>query len=280
MKAWKQTLVGYEWLIHQIWYLEVESGEVIDPKPHLIPNVRAHLLFTPSNQSYSYDSGKDIVSGKGSHLLKASEHLLRLNDNPPLKRMGITFHPYALYCLNKHEVEGQVNCGWFDWLTPLFDDDFQQQLWRYTQTPEQLLSYIKQHLDCLGLRPSQDKTFMIAQCAVTEVERQWSDASTVPIMNIETLASFCSCSRRTLERSFKQVLGLTVKRYLQMMRLELLVLNIYAQEEVIDWTELTHKFGFSDQSHLIRTLKQQLGKTPSMYLNRRDLTIDIYGDFE
>lgn len=46
MIAWKQSLPEYEWLIHQIWYLEVPEGEVIDPKSHLIPNPRAHLLFT------------------------------------------------------------------------------------------------------------------------------------------------------------------------------------------------------------------------------------------
>ncbi|GAM67941.1 hypothetical protein JCM19236_2096 [Vibrio sp. JCM 19236] len=42
----------------------------------------------------------------------------------------------------------------------------------------------------------------------------------------------------------------------------------------------SQQYGFSDQSHLIRTLKQLVNKTPSGYLKKRDLTIDIYGDFE
>lgn len=99
MIAWKQHLAGYEWLIHQVWYLEVEPGEVIEPKPHLIPNPRAHLLLTPQQQPYVYDSGETLLSGKGSHLLAASEHLLLLDDNPPIKRIGITFRPEGLFIL-------------------------------------------------------------------------------------------------------------------------------------------------------------------------------------
>ncbi|MCR9439227.1 hypothetical protein NB483_03480 [Vibrio alginolyticus] len=100
MIAWKQSLPEYEWLIHQVWYLEVPEGEVIDPKPHLIPNPRAHLLFTPPEQGYSYDTGDTKLAGKGCHLLTANEHLLLLEDTAPIKRIGITFRPEGLYAMS------------------------------------------------------------------------------------------------------------------------------------------------------------------------------------
>lgn len=99
MIAWKQSLPEYEWLIHQVWYLEVPEGEVIDPKPHLIPNPRAHLLFTPPVQGYRYDTGDTKLAGKGCHLLTANEHLLLLEDTAPIKRIGITFRPEGLYAI-------------------------------------------------------------------------------------------------------------------------------------------------------------------------------------
>ncbi|GAK86058.1 transcriptional regulator AraC family [Vibrio ponticus] len=277
MKAWKQPLAGYEWLVHQVWYLEVEQGEVIEPKPHLIPNVRAHLLFTPQQQSYSYDNGELMLAGKGNHLLTASEKLFLLDDNPPLKRIGITFRPEALYCLNQTVVQHTNQCQWFDWLSPLFDDKFQQMLWISSAEPASLLSCVKQHFDSLMIRPSQDKAFLVVQKAVALIDTQ---LESLQGLEVEKLANLCACSRRTLERSFKLVVGLSIKRYLQMLRLEQMILSIYQQEHDIDWTEFSQQFGFSDQSHLIRTLKQQLGKTPSSYLKKRDLTIDIYGDFE
>jgi len=52
MITWKQPLQDFEWLIHQIWYLELAADDVIEQQPRLIPNPRAHLLFTPDEQGY------------------------------------------------------------------------------------------------------------------------------------------------------------------------------------------------------------------------------------
>lgn len=283
MIAWKQHLAGYEWLIHQVWYLEVEPGEVIEPKPHLIPNPRAHLLLTPQQQPYVYDSGETLLSGKGSHLLAASEHLLLLDDNPPIKRIGITFRPEGLFILqhaiNVVQPVSAINqCQWFDWLTPLFNAEFQQGLWQQN-TRESLVDYLQSHFASLSLSLPQSKSFIAVQKAVQEMDKQTVMTPDV-MLDVEALASQCACSRRTLERSFKQVVGLSVKQYQKMARLEQMILALYQQQSAVDWTHFSQKFGFSDQSHLIRTLKQQLRKTPGNYMKRRDLTIDIYGDFE
>ncbi|MCX2791287.1 helix-turn-helix domain-containing protein [Vibrio sp. Sgm 5] len=286
MIAWKQSLPEYEWLIHQVWYLEVPEGEVIDPKPHLIPNPRAHLLFTPPEQGYSYDTGDIKLAGKGCHLLTANEHLLLLEDRAPIKRIGITFRPEGLYAIESRfsdasQVAAINQCEWFDWLNTAFDERFQQGLWQLElqDSPQCLLDYIKRHLDALDIEPCRIKPFLASQKAVSVMDAQ-ALRSPELAMDIDEIAKQCACSRRTLERSFKQVVGLSVKQYQQMARLEQMILTLYKQQEAIDWASFSQQFGFSDQSHLIRTLKQQLRKTPSKYLKKRDLTIDIYGDFE
>ncbi|WP_404764925.1 helix-turn-helix domain-containing protein [Vibrio alginolyticus] len=286
MIAWKQSLPEYNWLIHQVWYLEVPEGEVIDPKPHLIPNPRAHLLFTPPEQGYSYDTGDTKLAGKGCHLLTANEHLLLLEDTAPIKRIGITFRPEGLYAIESRfsdasQVAAINQCEWFDWLNAAFDERFQQGLWQLElqDSPQCLLNYIKQHLDALDIAPCRTKPFLASQKAVSVMDAQ-ALRSPELAMDIDEIAKQCACSRRTLERSFKQVVGLSVKQYQQMARLEQMILTLYKQQEAIDWASFSQQFGFSDQSHLIRTLKQQLRKTPSKYLKKRDLTIDIYGDFE
>ncbi|WP_038877463.1 helix-turn-helix domain-containing protein [Vibrio jasicida] len=286
MIAWKQSLPEYEWLIHQVWYLEVPEGEVIDPKPHLIPNPRAHLLFTPPEQGYSYDTGDIKLAGKGCHLLTANEHLLLLEDRAPIKRIGITFRPEGLYAIESRfsdasQVAAINQCEWFDWLNTAFDERFQQGLWQLElqDSPQCLLDYIKRHLDALDIEPCRIKPFLASQKAVSVMDAQ-ALRSPELAMDIDEIAKQCACSRRTLERSFKQVVGLSVKQYQQMARLEQMILTLYKQQEAIDWASFSQQFGFSDQSHLIRTLKHQLRKTPSKYLKKRDLTIDIYGDFE
>ncbi|MBY5943919.1 helix-turn-helix domain-containing protein [Photobacterium rosenbergii] len=278
MITWKHPLDGYEWLIHQVWYLEVENSDTIEQLPQLIPNPRAHLLFTPPEQAYCYQSGSDQLSGKGSHLLTACDRLLTLRDTAPLKRIGITFRPEGLYLLNKSN-EALVNqCGWFDWLTPLFGKHFQQQLWQ-CDSKQSLIGNIQQHVGSLCFSSQIDKPFTTAQKAIALMEDSHCETPDQYI-DVNQLANLCACSRRTLERSFRQVTGLSIKKYQLMIKLELMILALYKQEGDIDWTAFSQQFGFSDQSHLIRQLKQQLKRTPSSYLQNRDLTIDVYGDFE
>lgn len=272
MITWKQALPGYDWLIHQVWFLEVEQGEPIDPKPYLIPNPRAHLLITPEQQNYGYHASDMVLSGQGSHLLTITDKLLLLEDTAPLKRIGITFKPHALYSLNKGAPLELNQSGWFAWLDELFPTSFQTALLEHSSR-EEITMRIKRQFDSSEIFPSTDKPFTLAGNVVNLVE-------TSQMHNIDDLAQECACSRRTLERAFKQAVGLSLKTYLQMMRLEQMVLELHGVVGDVNWADFSQQYGFSDQSHLIRTLKQLLNKTPSGYLKHRDLTIDIYGDFD
>ena len=283
MITWKQPLVGYEWLIHQIWYLELEKEDSIEKQPQLIPNPRAHLLFTPAGQDYLYQRGEEQITGQGSHLLSACDHLLILGDTAPLKRIGITFRPEGLYLLNK-AAEGRLNkCGWFDWLTPIFDNHFQDTLLQCREK-QNIIDCIGNQFERLHLTDNIDKPFTVTQRSIELMEQHQhtsvNESSTETNLDINLLAKQCACSRRTLERSFRQVTGLSIKKYQLLMKLEGMILALHKQHGDIDWTAFSQQFGFSDQSHLIRQLKQQLKRTPSHYIENRNLTIDIYGDFE
>ena len=100
-------------------------------------------------------------------------------------------------------------------------------------------------------------------------------------IEIKDLSLNLHCSRRTLERAFRRVTGLTLKQYETMQTLENLLLYLYQyQDNSPDWADVAAKFGFSDQPHLIRYLKTAISSTPGTYLKQRNLTIDVYGDFE
>lgn len=63
-----------------------------------------------------------------------------------------------------------------------------------------------------------------------------------------------------------------------MQKLESLLEYLYHRDsQDIDWVDLAYQFGFSEQPHLIRYLKSQIGATPNNYVKQRDLTIDVYG---
>ncbi|NOH78766.1 helix-turn-helix transcriptional regulator [Vibrio sp. RE86] len=273
MITWKQSLPGYEWLVHQIWYLEVEKDEEIESLPKLIPNPRAHIILSPSAQAYRYYGDNGDYSGLGCHLLTASEQILTLEDSAPLKRIGITLRPEALYLLHKNSSDKANHIGWDTWLDTLFPAQQKDELIEQSDR-QAIINRIQGLVNNIKLPTVGDRAYQSTHQAIGILESGSSDC------DIETLAELCACSRRTLERNFRLVTGLTIKKFQMMMNLENIVLDLYQHNKPIDWAEFSQRYGFSDQSHLIRQLKQQLKKTPASYLKQRDLTIDIYGDFE
>jgi methylphosphotriester-DNA--protein-cysteine methyltransferase len=100
------------------------------------------------------------------------------------------------------------------------------------------------------------------------------------LLTSNDLAQQCYTTKRTLERAFKKTVGLGIKQYQSIVKFEALFMHLHQNPSKADWAEMASQFGFSDQPHLIRQMKQVLGVTPSGYLNARDLVIDAYGDFE
>ena len=71
---------------------------------------------------------------------------------------------------------------------------------------------------------------------------------------------------------------MTLKQCQTMNKLEAMLEYLYQRNaDEIDWVDVALKFGFSDQPHLIRHLKKQIGQTPKKYAKDRGLTIDVYG---
>ena len=78
-----------------------------------------------------------------------------------------------------------------------------------------------------------------------------------------------------------RVTGLSLKQYQSMIRLEAMLEHLYGLDGTdINWADVAYRFGFSDQAHLIRFLKDAVGATPGDYARTRDITIDVYGNFE
>lgn len=69
-----------------------------------------------------------------------------------------------------------------------------------------------------------------------------------------------------------------MKQCQSMNKLEAMLEYLYQRNATdIDWVDVALTFGFSDQPHLIRQLKKQIGLTSKNYIEERGLTIDIYG---
>ncbi|KJZ10943.1 AraC family transcriptional regulator [Marinomonas sp. S3726] len=282
-------------LIECYWFIEKTKDAASYPYPKLNPDPSAHLILSPSDQAYFYglDLHEDEVteppasgqtgvsSGLGSHWLYPHQQTLQLDHRQAFVHLGIKFRPGALYRLNLNEndefdSQAVLNQAQATQLQQLIKGEL---LTKENLFVEELISIARKEpqLCCDQL----DKLLLPWLNHVKKDRHSLLVGRALPLVattNISSLGKSLNCSQRTLERSFIRVTGLSLKQYQAMNKLEVLLEHLYQkQAHDIDWVEVAFEFGFSDQPHLIRHLKKQLGQTPKRYAKERGFTIDVYG---
>ncbi|MPY21380.1 helix-turn-helix domain-containing protein [Shewanella sp. YLB-07] len=245
--------------------------------PKLNPDPSAHLIISPSNQAYDYGMDLGTVDGHGSHLLFPHLQTFQLDHSKPFIHLGVKFRVGALYSLGfplySHsmlDVIEEINLANLFYSNESNVNELDEnKLIEVARSDSELC---RNQLDTLFL-PWLGNCKEDQHSRLTRKVLQLLDASP-----ISKLGNMLFCSQRTLERSFSRVTGLTLKQCQTMNKLEEMLEYLYQRSaNEIDWVEVAFEFGFSDQPHLIRHLKKQIGLTPKSYANERGLTIDVYG---
>jgi len=83
----------------------------------------------------------------------------------------------------------------------------------------------------------------------------------ISTINPSELAGEFYISLRHLERKFKQFVGISPERYIQIMKFQKSI-NLIQQNNFVSLTDLTYELGFADQSHFIRQFKAFSGMRP------------------
>ena len=275
MRNWKQEpgnsiLKKY---IDCYWFIEKSSEDVSLNFPKLNPDPAAHFILAPADQTFHYQYQDENISGIGCHLILPNVSTLTLNHSKPFIIIGIKFKVGALYALKGFEELPLINhilteldglpLHWFTDNSTLFESASEQIEVTCQKLDDLLINWIEQS--------HNDKHSQLVHKAL-------------PLFKHTELAKMgesLHCAQRTLERSFKRVTGLSLKQYSGMVNFEELLDYLHLQTNTsINWVEIAAQFGFSDQPHLIRQLKNTIGHTPGNYIKQRDLTIDVYGNFD
>lgn len=257
------------------WLIEKSSTQDINNYPKLNPDPAAHFILCPKEQCFHYQTSPTESVGQGSHWLYPQQQTLQLDHSKCFIYLGIKFRVGALYSLNipgyKHPT-----------LNKAVAMEFKELLGVSSFAMDDILHIGRTDSDrCIDML---DVLLSPLFNSTTEDQHSALTRKVLPLLEnslISELGDKLHCSQRTLERSFYRVTGLTMKQCQSMNKLEAMLEYLYQLEAVdIDWAEVAFKFGFSDQPHLIRQLKKQIGLTPKNYAEQRGLTIDIYGGVE
>ncbi|WOT06844.1 helix-turn-helix domain-containing protein [Shewanella youngdeokensis] len=254
------------------WLIEKLDLNAAFAYPKLNPDPSAHLIITPALQGYQYQYGSNILQGIGSHWLFPHQQTFELDHTEAFIYLGVKFKVGALYSLPIthycHPILDNVQSANVEHLASDNLLCIESLLQTGRDKPHSCVAQLDRLLLPWLNKATEDQHSAMARKAIALLD-------TCPITN---LSDKLHCSQRTLERSFTKVTGLTMKQYQSMTKLEAMLTYLYQKDAAsIDWVDVALKFGFSDQPHLIRQLKKQIGLTPANYVNERSLTIDVYG---
>jgi AraC-like DNA-binding protein len=85
-------------------------------------------------------------------------------------------------------------------------------------------------------------------------------------ISVEELCAKMKITSRTLERNFKEMVGLSAKRYLRLVRFSKVFKLL--QKQHFSKAEVSYLTGYFDQSHFNRDFKMFSGESPKSYFNQ------------
>lgn len=94
-------------------------------------------------------------------------------------------------------------------------------------------------------------------------------------ITVENLASATCLSRKQFERKFSELIGITPKQYLKIIRLQY-SLFLKSRNEKLNITDLAYEVGYYDQAHFINEFKLQTGFTPKQYFDNNAAYSDFF----
>jgi AraC-like DNA-binding protein len=276
MKSWKISpkMECVSKYVECYWFLKKELHDKTNVYPKLNPDPSSHLIIANFDRAYQYTHGSICQKENGNHWIFPHLKTFTMDHSGPFQIIGIKFRIGALYSLNLNNLSSSLNkieSVDINKLTGLVEFDSESLLIDAVENKEQVRNILDGIFYPLFLTSREDKhshlvrqiLLLLSETAITEIGEKLNR------------------SQRTIERSFMRVTGLTMKQVQSMTRLEEMLNYLYQlSEESINWVDVAGKYNFSDQPHLIRYLKHYIGRTPTDYAQQRDLTIDIYGDFE
>jgi AraC-like DNA-binding protein len=276
MKTWKllPKIESVSKYIECYWFLEKELNDHSNIYPKLNPDPSPHLIIANFNNAYQYTHGSISQKVNGNHWIFPHLKTFTMDHSDPFQILGIKFRIGALYSLNlpNHSSSlDKVESVDINQLIGLAAFSSDQLLANADEQKKQVCNRLDEILSSWFLTSHEDKhsdlvrqiLILLSDTAITEIGEKLHR------------------SQRTIERSFMRVTGLTMKQVHSMTRLEEMLNYLYQLNDGgINWADVASKYDFSDQPHLIRHLKNSIGRTPAEYAQKRDLTIDIYGNFE
>jgi len=211
------------------------------------PYVQETLPFPCVNAVFEKDQSRVYGVGQGK--------FARLLENKG-RVFGIKFKPGAFYPFVKSPVSQFTNDSISFWDAFGVDCKALEEAILSRENEGEMVglaeTFLRERL------PKQDKNVRVINEVVDYIIAHRE------ITKVDDVVSRLNLNKRTLQRLFRQYVGVSPKWVIKRYRLHEVAERL-ASGEVVDWPGMVVELGYSDQAHFIKDFKTIVGRTPAEY---------------
>ena len=234
-------------IISQVWELTSDGSE--KPIVQVIPPLGAPEIVFYVNKAFQIN-GVDCQLGfiKGQYSKPRKIELI-----PGFHLLGIKLHPYGLKQLFNIKADSLT-----DGIIDAMEHPVTEEMIRIVQSRQEVsLSLVEQLSGMMQL---------CKQYPVSHETKAFLELVPAFRKNIAQTLEYTGIGLRTLQRKFKDEVGLSPKKYVQIMRM-LDIENKTTQTS--DWFDIITYYDFVDQSHLIKEFLALRDVTPTEFIRKK-----------
>jgi AraC-like DNA-binding protein len=242
--------------VRYFWVLEnndnADAPQTFNPLPDGCPGI---MFQSPDKGTFYLEEGTKKLPG--IMLYGQAIQPAKMVLTGKLNTVGICLQPHALqsvFGINAHELTGKcVDLG----LVQHKKEKHLQGKLMGAATIEDQINLLSSSL-INSVQHNGDKQDAMTKFAITEISRAKGKIS------FDVLLKQLQLSERTLERRFKQSIGVSAKLFSRICRFQE-SLNQLRKNNYQKLSDIAYENGYSDQSHFIRTFKEFTGVSPFDY---------------
>ena len=251
-------------LIEEIFELKITNSDL--PFQSIVLPLGNHSLAYTFKGLHKITVGDTVYNAKNLIVSGQNKKSYLLNIDEETECIGIMFHPTALYKLTnldvstinkKHVSLSEFSKPLYNILIPYFNKKLKGE--NALKTLETLLKQQKLTIN------SHTKNVDTALSIINKKRGQ---------ISINDLLIEIPVSQKTLETKFKQMVGLTPKKYARLFRFGSLMKKF--NEKELKFKDLIEMYNFHDGSHFSKEFKHFMNQSPKAYFKNESEFIKKY----
>lgn len=235
--------------IRYYWYANGEERKLFS-QDLLLPMDHVDLIMTMGNP-FVYGENVRMYQPESIHFHGIREHSLQITQSGTIKALGISFKPWGFYFIAKQSMRQYVNSIVdLSYVNYSLWEELSDYMVEYDEPLELIKAIEDSFLNCINVKYKEE-----IDCRIIE-EFMKSDC-----ISIEMYCRNNEISTRKLERIFTKYIGISPKRFMNIIRFEESARDVMYDNES-SLTDISYRNGYCDQPHFTKAFKGYTDYSP------------------